>query len=255
MEVGVYNHQINVKKSKRSKMAALISNRLTSEYAKIEDFILKRYYLIGRWKSNALVNTKTSVLKSFPLQVISSYVCMSLQPVLAIEAHICVAILLCRGHSVGRSRSHSYTTVGVQTLDTSSWRNLHRSIFAAAAAQHATPKAAYSRGQMDEWSISTGTQRRHRRDLTALRLFFGWTNWLVVGRGDPRAGQWLKQTRTVGQKLVTWWYIADHMAEMGICDPDHIQVFISLPATFLKNAILFFLAKKKLNLVNVSPED
>lgn len=48
MEVGVYNHQINVKKSKRSKMAALISNRLTSEYAKIEDFILKRYYLIGR---------------------------------------------------------------------------------------------------------------------------------------------------------------------------------------------------------------
>lgn len=94
------------------------------------------------------------------------------------------------------------------------------------------PKAAYSRGQMDEWSISRGTQRRHRRDLTALRLFFGWTNWLVVGRGDPRAGQWLKQTRTVGQKLVTWWYIADHMAEMGICDPDHIQVFISLPATF-----------------------
>lgn len=48
MEVGLYNHQINVKKSKRSKMAALISNRLTSEYAKIEDFILKRYYLIGR---------------------------------------------------------------------------------------------------------------------------------------------------------------------------------------------------------------
>lgn len=48
MEVGLYNHQINVKKSKRSKMAALISNRLTSEYVKIEDFILKRYYLIGR---------------------------------------------------------------------------------------------------------------------------------------------------------------------------------------------------------------
>lgn len=66
MEVGL-NHQINVKKNKRSKMAALISNRLTSEYAKIEDFILKRYYLIGRWKSNALVNTKTSVLKSIPL--------------------------------------------------------------------------------------------------------------------------------------------------------------------------------------------
>lgn len=127
-------------------------------------------------------------------------------------------------------------------IDTPSRRNLHRSIFAAAAAQHATPKAACSRGQMDEWSISRGTQRRHRRDLTALRLFFGWTNWLVVGRGDPRAGQWLKQTRTVGQKLVTWWYIADHMAEMGICDPDHIQVFISLPATFFffKNAILFF---------------
>lgn len=173
------------------------------------------------------------------------------------SSHLCCCIAL-QGSQRGKievTQLYDCWCTDTRHIDTPSWRNLHRSIFAAAAAQHATPKAAYSRGQMDEWSISTGTQRRHRRDLTALRLFFGWTNWLVVGRGDPRAGQWLKQTRTVGQKLVTWWYIADHMAEMGICDPDHIQVFISLPATFFNNAILFFLAKKKLNLVNVSPED
>lgn len=114
MEVGVYNHQINVKKSKRSKMAALISNRLTSEYAKIEDFILKRYYLIGRWKSNALVNTKTSVLKSFPLQVMcacncSQYLLLKLTSVL-LYCFAGVTAWEDRGHTAIRLLVYRHTT-------------------------------------------------------------------------------------------------------------------------------------------------
>lgn len=55
------------------------------------------------------------------------------------------------GVTAWEDRGHTAIRLFVyQHIDTPSRRNLHRSIFAAAAARHATPEAAYSRGQMDE---------------------------------------------------------------------------------------------------------
>lgn len=59
-------------------------------------------------------------------------------------SHLCCSVAV-EGQSVGL-RSHSYMNVGVPTHR----RSQSISAAAAAAAQHATPKAAYSREQMDE---------------------------------------------------------------------------------------------------------